>query len=208
MKLQFSLDLVDIDEAPEIIGEVADIIDIAEMGTPFILQEGMQAVRDLRRAFPLMTLLADLKIMDAGEHEAKLAFQAGADIVTVLGVAHDATIQATLSAASRCGGEVMVDMIAVQDIETRGTEVDRMGVHYVCVHTAFDRQTGGRHSAADLEILNQVLQHAQPAVAGGITLDTVRPIAALNPAIVVVGGAIMKARDRRLAALQIKKAMQ
>ena len=208
MKLQLALDFVEVDEAFKIISEVADIIDIVEIGTPFILREGIQAVQDLRRAFPSITLLADLKIMDAGEHEATLAFQAGADIVTVLGVAHDATIQATLSAASRCGGEVMVDMIAVQGLETRGAEVDRMGVHYVCVHTAFDRETGGRHSPADLAILKQVLQHAQPAVAGGIALDTLGPIAALHPAIVVVGGAIMKARDRRRAALQIKKGMQ
>jgi len=32
-----------------------------------------------------VAVLADLKIMDAGEHEANLAFEAGADIVTVLG---------------------------------------------------------------------------------------------------------------------------
>lgn len=208
MKLQLALDFVEVDEALKIISEVADIIDIVELGTPFILREGIQAVHDLRRAFPSITLLADLKIMDAGEHEANLAFQAGADIVTVLGVAHDVTIQATLSAASRCGGEVMVDMIEVQGLETRGAEVDRMGVHYVCVHTAFDRGTGGRHSLADLAILRQVLQHAQPAIAGGISFDTLRPIAALHPAIIVVGGSIMKARDKRRAALQIKKGMQ
>ena len=44
---------------------------------------------------------ADLKIMDAGEHEANLAFNAGADIVTVLGVAHDETIRGVVRAARR-----------------------------------------------------------------------------------------------------------
>ena len=208
MKLQLSLDLVDVDEAREVLGEVADIIDIAEIGTPFIMRDGMHAVRELRRAFPSIALLADLKIMDAGEHEATLAFEAGADIATVLGVAHDATIRAALSAAGRCGGEIMVDMIAVQELEARAAEVDRLGVHYVCVHTAFDRQTEGKHPADELEILNQVLQSAQPAVAGGITADSVGPIAVLKPAIVVVGGGIMNARDRRRAALLVREAMQ
>ena len=208
MKLQLSLDLVDVDEAREVLGEVADIIDIAEIGTPFIIRDGMHAVRELRRAFPSIALLADLKIMDAGEHEATLAFEAGADIATVLGVAHDATIRAALSAAGRCGGEIMVDMIAVQELEARAAEVDRLGVHYVCVHTAFDGQTEGKHPADELEILKQVLQSAQPAVAGGITADSVGPIAVLKPAIVVVGGGIMNARDRRRAALLVREAMQ
>ena len=39
--------------------------------------------------------------MDAGEHEANLAFNAGADIVTVLGVAHDETIRGVVRAARR-----------------------------------------------------------------------------------------------------------
>ena len=45
---------------------------------------------------PTATLLADLKIVDAGELEAQIGFDAGADIVTVLGVAHDVTIQGAL----------------------------------------------------------------------------------------------------------------
>ena len=54
----------------------------------------MEAVRRIERSFTAKTLLADLKIMDAGEGEASLAFEAGAGIVTVLGVAHDETIRA------------------------------------------------------------------------------------------------------------------
>ena len=42
--------------------------------------------------------------MDAGEHEANLAFAAGADIVTVLGVSHDETIRGVVAAARRAGG--------------------------------------------------------------------------------------------------------
>ncbi len=208
MKLQLSLDLVGTDEAPGILGEVGDLIDIAEVGTPTIIRDGMHTVRELRRVFPTIVLLADLKIMDAGEHEATLAFEAGADIATVLGVADDATIRAALAAAGRHGGEIMVDMIGVRDIAARAAEVDRLGVHYVCVHTAFDRQMEGKHPAGELQILKQALQRAQAAVAGGITAATVGPIAALNPAIVVVGGGIMNAPDRRQAALLVREAMQ
>lgn len=58
-------------------------------------------------------MLADLKIMDAGEHEASLAFAAGADIVTVLGLSADSTVSGAVAAARAAGGGrlVMADMI-------------------------------------------------------------------------------------------------
>ncbi len=74
--------------------------------------------------------------MDAGEHEANLAFSAGADIVTVLGAAPAETIQGVVQAARRAGGgtkEVMVDLINTADPATRAAQVARLGVDIVYV---------------------------------------------------------------------------
>lgn len=46
----------------------------------------------IKQAHPDKTVFADLKTMDAGELEANIAFNAGADLVTVLGSAGDSTI--------------------------------------------------------------------------------------------------------------------
>jgi len=81
-----------------------------------------------------VAVLADLKIMDAGEHEANLAFAAGADIVTVLGVAHDETVQGVVRAARRARGgakEVMVDLINTTDPAARAAQVAKLGVDIV-----------------------------------------------------------------------------
>ncbi len=44
-------------------------------------------------------VFADLKTMDAGEPEAEIAFEAGADLVSVLGSADDSTIAGAVKAA-------------------------------------------------------------------------------------------------------------
>jgi len=207
MKLQLSLDLVTLPEAIRVLNEVTDLIDIAEIGTPFIIRDGVRPIRELRRAFPTLALLADLKIMDAGEHEATLAFEAGADIVTVLGVAHDATHRGALTAASHCGRKVMVDMIGVRNLAERAAEIDRLGAHYVCVHAAFDQQRTGDDPANDLAVVSRVLRQAQAAVAGGINAKTVARFTTLNPAIIVVGAGIMQASNKRDATLRIREAM-
>jgi 3-hexulose-6-phosphate synthase len=58
------------------------------------------AAHHLRQAFPDITLLADFKIMDTGEEEASIAFEAGCDIFTVLSVTQDSTIQGAVTAAT------------------------------------------------------------------------------------------------------------
>ena len=76
-----------------ILGKVIDYIDIIEIGTPFVYEYGMQAVRTMKEHFPDKEVLADMKIMDAGFYEAEEALKAGADYVTVLGVTDNLTIQ-------------------------------------------------------------------------------------------------------------------
>ena len=62
-----------------------------ELGTPLIKQQGLSVVTNVKAAYPDKLVFADMKTMDAGELEADLAFDAGADIMTVLGTAGDST---------------------------------------------------------------------------------------------------------------------
>ena len=79
MKLQLALDDLTLDEALELTEKVQDYIDIIEIGTPFVYQEGMRAVKMLKEHFPEKEILADMKIMDAGYYEAEEALKVGAD---------------------------------------------------------------------------------------------------------------------------------
>src|SRR5271157_6143936 len=122
MKLQLALDQTALADAMRVLEATADLLDIAEVGTPLVLSEGARAVREIRRHFPSLTICADFKVMDAGELEVSLGFTAGADIVTVLGAAETATIRLACNAARAARGSVMVDLIAVENIARRGVE--------------------------------------------------------------------------------------
>lgn len=207
MKLQLALDLITLDEAFLILGKVKGAIDIVEVGTPWIMREGMAPVRALKAAFPRLKVLADMKIMDAGDHESRIGFEAGADLVTVLGAADDATILGAVREAERFHGQVMVDMIGVENLAQRAREVDRLSVDYLCVHTGFDLQAQGKNPVADLEQVTGVLRRAVPAVAGGIQLSTIGEVVKRRPGIVVVGGGITGQADPSAAARELRRIM-
>ncbi len=204
MKLQAALDTLTVEECVKLLKECGNSIDIAEIGTPFVIEEGMRPVRLFKEQFPDIEVLADVKIMDAGEYEADKCFAAGADICTVLGVSNNATIEGVVRSAKAHGRKVMVDMIEVKNLAERAAEIDQMGVDYICVHTAFDVQASGKDPLNDLKTINRVLKHAESAVAGGVKLATIDAIAGEGAAIIVVGGAICNAPDRAAAAQELK----
>lgn len=49
MELQLALDLVNIPEAIELVKEVEEHIDIVEIGTPVVINEGLHAVKAVKR---------------------------------------------------------------------------------------------------------------------------------------------------------------
>ncbi|MGG4341365.1 3-hexulose-6-phosphate synthase [Paenibacillus lautus] len=205
MELQLALDLVNIPEAKEVVAEVAEFIDIVEIGTPVVINEGLHAVKAIKEAFPHLRVLADLKIMDAGGYEVMKASEAGADIITVLGVSDDSTIKGAVAEALKQGKQVMVDMINVKDIEGRAQEIDAFGVDYICVHSGYDHQAEGKNSFEELAAIKRVVKQAKTAVAGGIKMETLPEVIQANPDLVIVGGGITSQTDKKATAAQMNE---
>lgn len=205
MKLQLALDSNNSQEAKRILEKVSDFVDIIEVGTPLIMQEGVRVVTEIKGTYPQLEVLADLKIMDAGDIEAKIGFDAGADIVTVLGVAHDVTIRRAVNQARTLSKKVMVDLIAVDDVQARIDQIEVMAPDYCCVHTAFDLQGHGMQPLREIQIVQSALKRVKMAVAGGINPEILPDIIAYRPAVIVVGGFITNHPEPRQAALKIRE---
>lgn len=199
--LQLALD-GDMSSALDILERVHPFIGIAEVGTPLVFREGMSAVRRVRAAFPKLTLVADLKIMDAGEAEADIAFSVGADRVTVMALASDATITGALTSARRHQKQVMIDMMQVTDPLARAKQLLALGCDLLCLHTAHDLQSAQASPYAQLAQLRAALPAAGLAIAGGVKLLTLDHILPLEPQVIIVGSAITAAADPRQVAQQ------
>ncbi|WP_297520759.1 bifunctional 3-hexulose-6-phosphate synthase/6-phospho-3-hexuloisomerase [Thermococcus sp.] len=195
MILQVALDLTDVEQAISIAEKAArGGAHWLEVGTPLIKKEGMRAVELLKRRFPDRKIVADLKTMDTGALEVEMAARHGADVVSILGVADDKTILDAVEVARRYGIRVMVDLIGVKDKVKRAKELERMGVHYILVHTGIDEQVQGKTPLEDLEKVVKAVK-VPVAVAGGLNLQTIPKVVELGATIIIVGGAITKAKD-------------
>ncbi len=207
MKLQVAFDLQSSDEILNFIEKNGDLIDIIEVGTPLIIKEGLKSVLKIKKKFPKQTVLADLKIMDAGLLEAQIGFDAGADIVTALGLASTKTLNGVKQAAVKNEKEVMVDMINHPCPENKWNELKNMEMSLCCLHTANDDSKDGETPLNDLERFYNLHGGKNIAVAGGINPDMIRKINIFHPEIVIVGGYIANSRNQRDALVEIHQAM-
>lgn len=208
MKLQLALDEHKLEDALSFAEQVADYVDIIEIGTPFVIDSGMEGVRRFKEKFPEKEILSDEKIMDGGYYEAQLGFEAGAEYVTVLGVSDLVTIQNCVKAAEDFNKQVVVDMICVENLPERIAELEEIGVHVLAVHTGADVQALGRTPLDDLKVMAQHAKKAKIAVAGGINSQTIQEYVGLNPDIVIVGSGITRSEDPVKEVQLIKEAMQ
>ncbi len=205
MKLEvfLSLDLISLDKALRIarLAVKAGFKEI-EAGTPLIKSEGITSVKYLRREFPESKIFADMKTMDTGALEAELAFEAGADIMSVMAVAPNETIKEAVRKADEMKKEVLIDTLGLRDVTSRIRELVDMGIHRVCLHRGIDE---GIFSEYDLlDSLKEM--SVKIGVAGGINASTISDVAR-RADFVMVGRAITKSDNPERAAESILRAV-
>lgn len=206
--LQLALDFVDLKRAIKVAeAGLAGGVDWLEAGTPLIKSEGLNSVRELRRLFPNVTIVADMKVMDAGRTEVEAAAKAGADIVDVLGAATPATIQECIRAGKNYGAKIAIDLIAISDPVKRAVEAQQWGADFVIVHCSIDEQMEGKEPFGILRKVAEAVS-LPVGVAGGINSESVSLAMAAGASITIVGGAITKATNPKEAAFLIKKALR
>jgi 3-hexulose-6-phosphate synthase len=193
MKLQLAIDLLSVPDALSLLHKVAPYVDVIELGTPLIKQEGMNVVTDIKAAYPEKLVFADMKTMDAGELEADIAFKAG-----------DSTIVGAVKAGKEHGKAVVADMIGVADKPKRMKELKALGVSWVELHSGLDEQAQAGYS---IEKLLEVGRNAEIpfSVAGGINTERIEGVESAGATIAVAGAAIYGAKDPEVAAKRLRE---
>ncbi len=205
--LQVALDFVDLKRALKLAEEaVAGGADWIEAGTPLIKSEGLNCIRELRKKFPNVKIVADMKTADVGRVEVEIAAKAGANVVSVLGTSDDETIKESVSAAKNYGAEIMADLLGVMDAVKRAKEIEKLGADYIDVHIPIDEQMKGKISFALVKKVSSAVK-IPVALAGGVNSENAADAVKAGAEIIIVGGAITKSKNAKKETQKIKKAI-
>lgn len=207
-QIQLALDTPDLPSALGPALACGDVVDVVEAGTVLILNEGLASVRALRAAFPDHPVVADIRIARAGAKFAAMAFDAGADRVTVVGECGPSVINDAVKAARDHGGQIEVELAATWTESDVEKYVDAGADHIVAhrfqsgpvVEDRAIRDTLERLAAMDLNGVGITL-------AGGISASDGDALRSLPFGTVAVGSAIVAAEDPASAATNMQAAV-
>ncbi len=196
--VQISLDITNIPEALST-AELAMRagVDWLEAGTPLIIAEGMHGVRALRQRFPKTPIVADLKTMDGGWLEAKLMAEAGADLVVVMGQAHEEVIRCVVKAGKDFNIKVMGDNMFAADMVAAAKRLEDLGCDYIVHHIGYDERRGiaarGLRMPSPLDQLREVVQAVSIPVqaVGGLSIEQAIDTPRYGAPLVVLGAPLM-----------------
>ena len=208
--IQLALDYFDLAPALAMAQTVHKEVDILEIGTPLTKGGGMLAVKTIRELCPDNLILADIKSPDVGGGEAKMAFDAGADWMTVLGAAPLDTIKLALEEAkSRPGKEMFIELTGIRDIIARATEWRSIGIERMVYHRGWDEGNLSRSwDETDLATIQELIQMGfKISVAGGLGLDMIPFFRGIDISVFVIGRAIRETPDPAATARKFRAAI-
>jgi bifunctional enzyme Fae/Hps len=193
--LQVAMDLVDMGKVAQVLKNVPENDHvIIEAGTPLIKKFGLSVIGEIRKLRPNAFIIADMKILDTGNLEARMAGDATADAVVVSGLAPASTIEKAIMEAKKIGIYSIIDMLNVQNPVKLIASL-KVKPDIVELHRAIDVEETA-HAWGDIAALKKAAGgKLLVATAGGIRVNVVKDALKAGADILVVGRAITASKD-------------
>lgn len=168
---------------------------IIEAGTPLIKRYGVEVVQKIHQLRPETVVVADLKTLDTGNLEARMAGDATADVIGFSALAPLTTMEKFIEECKKVGALSLMDTlnVAAPKIVLKKLKVKP---DIVELHRAIDVERAERAEWGNIKGIKEMCgNNILVAVAGGVRIDTVDKALKAGADIVVVGRSITGAKD-------------
>jgi bifunctional enzyme Fae/Hps len=168
---------------------------IIEAGTPLIKRYGVEVVQKIHQLRPESVVLADLKTLDTGNLEARMAGDATADVIGFSGLAPLKTMEKFIEECKKVGALSLMDTLNVPDpVEVIKKLKEKPDI--VELHRAIDVEQTEEAQWGNIDEIKKICNNkVLVAVAGGIKVNKVEDALKSGADILVVGRAITAAKD-------------
>ncbi|CAG9406145.1 3-keto-L-gulonate-6-phosphate decarboxylase UlaD [Providencia alcalifaciens] len=198
--IQIALDQTNLKDALAVADNVESFVDVIEIGTILAFAEGMNAVSTLRKNHPSHIIVCDMKTTDGGAILSKMAFEAGADWITVSAAAHIATITACKKVADEFGREIQIELYGNWTLDDAQRWVN-LGIKQAIYHRSRDAELAGvGWGPEDLIKMRQLSDLGlELSITGGIVPEDIHLFEGIKAKAFIAGRALVGEKGKATA---------
>ncbi|MEQ5287463.1 MULTISPECIES: 3-keto-L-gulonate-6-phosphate decarboxylase UlaD [Providencia] len=198
--IQIALDQTNLPSALEVAENVHTFVDIIEVGTILAFADGMNAVSTLRQKYPNHILVCDMKTTDGGAILSRMAFEAGADWITVSAAAHIATIAACKKVADEFNREIQIEIYGNWTFEDAKNWVE-LGITQAIYHRSRDAELAGiGWTNEDIEKMRKLSDLGlELSITGGIVPEDLHLFNGIKAKAFIAGRALVGEKGKKTA---------
>lgn len=198
--IQIALDQTNLPAALDVAENVHTFVDIIEVGTILAFADGMNSVSTLRQKYPNHILVCDMKTTDGGAILSKMAFEAGADWITVSAAAHIATIAACKKVADEFQREIQIEIYGNWTFEDAKNWVD-LGITQAIYHRSRDAELAGiGWTNEDIEKMRKLSDLGLAlSITGGIVPEDIHLFNGIKAKAFIAGRALVGEKGKQTA---------
>ena len=198
--IQLAVDIPKISEVEKLFAKISNVPPnqfLFEIGTPLLKNEGLRTTAAFfRKKFPFNYIIADLKTLDVGELEVRLAYEAKVNACVVSGLAPIATINSFIAECRELNINSWVDTLGMNyEVFKEKSKVFSTFPDVLVIHRGIDEEISGKGSS--WENIKKV-KSSTPcliATAGGLTLENIKEPKKMGSDIFIIGRAVYQSKD-------------
>lgn len=191
MKLQISYDLPSLQQALEIAKITASYADILEIGTSLLFANGIESIKAFCNQFPDKPIMVDAKVIIHSHITIPLFISAGAQYISVLAGATNASIKHATTLAHASGAKIVLDLLDSVSPGQSAVDAKILEVDTILFHRNYEAKSKEDVS----ELWQEVRENTSLPIfiEGGIDRSNIDSVLNLKPQGVIIGYGIIKA---------------
>lgn len=204
-KLQLALDTTDFYDALKVTQQTAQFIDIIEIGTILGVCEGTNAIRSMKALFPNHIVLADVRIIKAGEIISREIFKNNADWISIVSDASLDTLSNTWKITQQMNKDLQIEFGEHWSWEDC-TLWREMGISQVIYHRSSEvKEQEEEWGEKEFSIIRKLAEMGfKVSITGGVTKEEIPLFKDVPIFAFIAGRSIRKANNPTLAAKEFK----
>ncbi len=193
--LQIALDLVSLEDLNRILSRLPVKKEILyEAGTPLIKKFGVSIIEQIRGFCLDSYVIADMKTLDVGWLEVRIAAEASVNAVAISGLASLETIESSLKEGRQKAVDIILDCMNINDPKQLLDSLSRVP-EIILFHRGIDQENNIDHPWETIRLIKTSYPKSLIAVAGGLDINASQKALNNGADIIVVGRAITQAKD-------------